>query len=87
LSRAAAKLSTLGAGGGQCGFLRLSTLQAGELLVFQALDLGRGKADFVLDGLAWAVVVTVSSWARKRAAFWRWTPASRSRRVRSVPRG
>ena len=41
----------LSAGGGQRGFLGFRALQAGELLVFQALGLGLGKAKLVLDGL------------------------------------
>jgi len=40
----------LRARGGQRGFLRLAALQAGELLVFQALGLLQGKLQLVLDG-------------------------------------
>ena len=42
----------LGAGGGEGGLLRLSALEAGELLVFKALGLGLREFDLVLDGLS-----------------------------------
>ncbi len=40
----------LGAGCGERGLLGFSALQAGELLVFQAIGFGGFKGDFVLDG-------------------------------------
>ena len=41
----------LGAGRGQHGLLCLAAFQAGELFVFEALDLALGKSDFVVAGL------------------------------------
>ena len=40
----------LGAGLGQRGLLRLGALEAGVLLIFQALGFGGFEIDFVLDG-------------------------------------
>jgi len=54
----------LGAGGGQRGFLGFGAFQAGELLVFQALGLGLGKVELVLDGIGLGGVVRESCWAR-----------------------
>jgi hypothetical protein len=54
----------LGAGSGERAFLGFGALQAGELLVFQALGLGLGKVKLVLDGLGLGGVVRESCWAR-----------------------
>ena len=40
----------LGTGGAKRSFLSLSTFQAGELFIFQALGLAGDELDFVLDG-------------------------------------
>jgi hypothetical protein len=69
--RAPASNSNLGAGGGECGFLGFSALQADELLTFEAVGFGTFKGDLMLDGAACSGVFTTSSWVRKRTAFWR----------------